>query len=122
MLISLIGTALLIASIERIPRFQLRPQSFLRRFFLTDAFYLLTGFVAGSSLALTYIMLGSEFIGNVFSVPRLSSLSLPAWLLVVLALLALDAGLVCNIPFSHTAHGSDSLRSMNNLLATNPGR
>ena len=92
MLISLIGAAALVALAERIPRVQLRSQSFFRRFFVTDVFYLLTGFVAGSSIAVAYIARGSEFMGDVLSVPRLNAIALPLWLMVILALLALDAG------------------------------
>jgi sterol desaturase/sphingolipid hydroxylase (fatty acid hydroxylase superfamily) len=92
MLISLIVASAVIALMERIPQVQLRAQSFFRKFFVTDLFYLLTGFVAGGSVALAYVTRGSEFAGNVLFVPRITVLSLPSWVLVILALLALDVG------------------------------
>ena len=92
MLISLIVAAALVALIERLPHVRRRAQPFFRSFFVTDVFYLLTGFVAGGSIALAYIIRGSQFIVDVFAIPRLTALSLPLWLVVILALLALDAG------------------------------
>ena len=106
LLISLIGTAALVALMERIQRVQLRPRPFFRIFFLTDVFYLLTGFVAGGSIATVYIARGSQFIGDVFSVPRLTNFSLPLWLVVILALLALDAG---NYAAHYCLHRFDAL-------------
>ena len=92
MLISLVTATALIAVMERIPQTRLRAQSFFRQFFITDVFYLLTGFVAGSSLAVAYIMHGSEFIDGLFSIPRITALPLPFWLLIILAIVMLDVG------------------------------
>ena len=82
----------LVAVLERVPGIRLRPLPLFRRFFVTDVFYLLTGFVAGGSIAAAYITRGSQFFGEVLGVPRLAALSVPLWLLVVLALIAFDAG------------------------------
>jgi sterol desaturase/sphingolipid hydroxylase (fatty acid hydroxylase superfamily) len=92
MLISLIVTASVVALLERFARARLRPQPFLRAFFVTDLFYLLTGFIAGGSIAVAYVTRSSQFIGEVFSLPRLAAVPLPLWSVVILALLALDAG------------------------------
>src|SRR5262245_3373551 len=97
MLISLILTAIVVALIERIPGWRLRPQRFLRKLFISDLIYLLTGFVAGGSLALAFVTYGSHFVGEFFSVPRLATLSLPLWIHVILAVLTLDLG-------NYTAH------------------
>jgi sterol desaturase/sphingolipid hydroxylase (fatty acid hydroxylase superfamily) len=92
MLLSLITVSAIVALMERIPRMRLRTQSFFRNFFVTDIFYLLTGWVAGSSVALAYLTHASELLGKVSFAPRIASLSLPLWLLVMLALVALDLG------------------------------
>lgn len=92
MLISLIGAAALVALLERIPRLQLSRQPFFRSFLVTDAFYLLTGFVVGGAISVAYITRGLQFFGNVLALPRLAALALPIWIVVILALLALDAG------------------------------
>ena len=106
MLISLTVAATLVALMERHPRVKLRAQSFFRKFFVTDVFYLLTGFVAGGSLGVAYFTHASEFVGNVLFVPRLTSLSLPLWLVVILALLALDVG---NYATHYCLHRFDAL-------------
>src|SRR5215510_8131094 len=92
MFISLIVTATVLALIERIPRIRLRPQRFFRNQFVSDLFYLLTGFVAGGSLALAYVTHTSKLVGDFFSIPRLATFSLPLWLVVILAVVALDLG------------------------------
>jgi lathosterol oxidase len=92
MLISLIATASVVALLERFARMQLRPLPFLRAFFVTDLFYLLTGFIVGGSIAVAYVTRSSQFMGEVLSVPRLASFPVPLWLAVLLALVALDAG------------------------------
>jgi len=91
-LINLVVAATIIALIERTPRLRLRPQRFFRNFFVTDLFYLLTGFVAGGSIALAYTNYTTQFLGNVLSIPRLAALSAPLWIVVILAVLALDGG------------------------------
>ena len=92
MLISLIGAAALVALLERIPRLQLRHQAFFRSFFVSDVFYLLTGFVVGGAISIAYVTRGLQFFGDVLALPRLAGLALPLWIVVILALLALDAG------------------------------
>jgi lathosterol oxidase len=92
MLISLIGAASVVALLERFARLRLRPLPFLRAFFFTDLFYLLTGFIAGGSIAVAYVTRSSQLVGEVFSIPRLTAPSLPLWCVVILALLALDGG------------------------------
>jgi sterol desaturase/sphingolipid hydroxylase (fatty acid hydroxylase superfamily) len=71
---------------------RLRSQRFARSYFITDAFYLLTGFIAGGSLALAYVTYAGQLVGRVLIIPRLSELRWPLWLLVMAAVFALDAG------------------------------
>lgn len=92
MLIGLLVAAAFVALMERVPRLRLRPLLFFRRFFITDVFYLLTGFIAGGPIAVAYVNRGSQFFGDVLAVPRLAAFHLPLWLAVGMALLALDAG------------------------------
>jgi sterol desaturase/sphingolipid hydroxylase (fatty acid hydroxylase superfamily) len=82
---------LVLAALERLPRFRFRRAPFLRSFFASDVFYLLTGFVAGTSLAITYVVSASALVGFL-GVPRLAVLDLPLWLGAVVALVSLDAG------------------------------
>jgi len=86
------GTALLLAVLERFPRLRMRAQSLLRPYFFSDVVYLLTGFVAGTSLALAYVAAGSDWLGSRAGLPRLAGLEPPRWLAVPLALVAIDAG------------------------------
>src|SRR5882762_2494726 len=92
MLISLIGAAALVALMERVPRLQLRRQAFFRSFFVSDVFYLLSGFVVGGAISIAYVTRGLQFFGEVLTLPRLTALALPLWFVIILALLALDAG------------------------------
>ena len=84
--------AFALAVLERLPRIRFRKSPLLRRYVVSDVVYLLTGFVAGASLALGYIAAASDLIGASFGVPRLSSLDLPLWVSVPAALVALDLG------------------------------
>jgi sterol desaturase/sphingolipid hydroxylase (fatty acid hydroxylase superfamily) len=104
--LSFLIPAALVAFLERFRRLRLCPLPFFRPFFFTDVFYLLTGYVAGGSIAATYISLGSQFLGSVLSVPRLTAASLPLWVFVMLALLALDAG---NYAVHYCLHRFNSL-------------
>ena len=91
-LIFLGAAALLLAILEQVPQLCFRKSPFLRRYFASDAIYLLTGYVAGASLSLSYIMVGSNLIGKTLALPRLATLNLPLWISVPLALAALDLG------------------------------
>jgi sterol desaturase/sphingolipid hydroxylase (fatty acid hydroxylase superfamily) len=91
-LIFLGAAALLLAILEQVPQLCFRKSPFLRRYFASDAIYLLTGYVAGASLSLSYIMVGSNLIGKTLALPRLATLDLPLWISVPLALAALDLG------------------------------
>lgn len=81
-----------VALAERVQPLRLRSRRFFRKFFITDLFYLLTGFIAGGSIALTYIKNTTDFVGSVSSSPRLATLSLPLWMTTIMAVLALDIG------------------------------
>ena len=84
--------AILFLILERIPRIQFCSSSLFRRYFLTDIFYLLAGFIAGSSLALSYITTGSSLLKTYFGLSGLDSFNFPLWLLVIIALIAMDLG------------------------------
>jgi sterol desaturase/sphingolipid hydroxylase (fatty acid hydroxylase superfamily) len=85
-------TGLLLAALEQVPQLRFRESSFFRRYFISDVIYLLTGYVAVASLSLSYIILGSSFVGKTIGLPQLASLKLSLWVAVPMALLALDLG------------------------------
>jgi sterol desaturase/sphingolipid hydroxylase (fatty acid hydroxylase superfamily) len=87
----LVAAVMLIAILERRPRWRFRPIPFFRPQFVTDATYLLTGYVGTAALALAYVAAASQLVGRL-GLPRLAALELPLWLSVVLAILAIDAG------------------------------
>ena len=84
--------AIILIVLERSRRLCFRPSPLFRRSLFTDLFYLLTGFVAGGSLAVSYVVHGSWWIGDTLHLPHLAEIKLPFWLLVILALIALDVG------------------------------
>jgi sterol desaturase/sphingolipid hydroxylase (fatty acid hydroxylase superfamily) len=87
-----------LAALERLPSLRVRPSRLLRRHVASDAVYLLTGYVAGGSLALSYVAVGSELVGVFLGVPRLAALDVPLWVTAPVALVALDFG-------NYVAHG-----------------
>lgn len=89
--VALTITISLLAILERIPRLRTRAQAFLRPFFVSDVFYLVTGFIAGTSLSLAYIFGASDALGEM-GVARLAATAAPAWLTIPVALVAIDAG------------------------------
>jgi sterol desaturase/sphingolipid hydroxylase (fatty acid hydroxylase superfamily) len=98
--------ALALATLERLPSRRYRPSRLFRRYVGSDVVYLLTGFVAGGSLAQSFIAEGSDVVGTSFGVPRLASLDLPLWMTVPAALVALDLG---NYVAHSLLHRFDSL-------------
>jgi sterol desaturase/sphingolipid hydroxylase (fatty acid hydroxylase superfamily) len=93
MTLILLGTAaLLLAILEQVPRLRFQKSAIFRRYFASDIVYLLTGYVAGASLSLAYLIAGSTFVGNTFGLPRLATVDLPLWVSTPLALMALDLG------------------------------
>ncbi len=91
-LLLVVAVGLPIACLERLPGARLRPAPFLRAHFASDAIYLLTGYVAGGSLALAYVAAASGLLGTRLGLPRLAATDAPRWLTVPLALVALDLG------------------------------
>jgi sterol desaturase/sphingolipid hydroxylase (fatty acid hydroxylase superfamily) len=85
-------TALVLALSERSSRLRFCPSPLFRRYFASDIFYLLSGFVAGGSLAIVYVAATSNWVGVRWGIPRLASLDWPLWVSVPLALLAVDMG------------------------------
>src|SRR5215510_14144799 len=71
-------TAFLLASFERFSRLRFRPSPLFRRYFASDTFYLLTGFVAGGSLVVADVASGSQWVGD-WGISRLASANLPLW-------------------------------------------
>jgi sterol desaturase/sphingolipid hydroxylase (fatty acid hydroxylase superfamily) len=84
--------AVVLAALERLPGLRFRPSRLLRRHAATDVVYLLTGYVAGGSLALSFVAAASDLVGACFGVARLASLGLPLWVTAPAALVALDFG------------------------------
>jgi lathosterol oxidase len=89
--VAFVVSGLLLASLERLPGLRFRKAPFLRAFFASDVFYLLTGFVAGTSLTTAFIVSASALLGSL-GVPRLAALDLPLWVGAGVALVTLDLG------------------------------
>jgi sterol desaturase/sphingolipid hydroxylase (fatty acid hydroxylase superfamily) len=100
------ATAILLSVLERLPQIRFKPSAVFRRYFMTDIIYMLTGFVAGGSLATLYILAVSEWFGSGLGLPRLASINLPLWSSIPLALVALDLG---NYVAHYYLHRSDLL-------------
>ena len=86
-----VGLVAVIALLERVRRLRFRPLPVLRPGFASDVVYLLTGYVAGASLALVWVEIGSRLLGNL-GVPRLADARVPPAVCVPFALVALDLG------------------------------
>jgi sterol desaturase/sphingolipid hydroxylase (fatty acid hydroxylase superfamily) len=86
------AAAVLLIILERRRNLSFRPAPLFRRSFLTDVFYLLTGYVGLGWLGTACFADGSGLIGEALLLPRPALLELPFWLLFILALVALDAG------------------------------
>jgi len=84
-------SGLILASLERLPGLRYRKAPLFRAFFASDVFYLLTGFVAGTSLATAYVVSASAVLGSL-GVPRLAALHLPLWVGAAVSLISLDVG------------------------------
>src|SRR5439155_430340 len=80
--------ALVLALLERSERLRFRASPLWRAHAASDVIYLLTGYVAGGSLALAYVVATSHWLGRI-GLPRLAA---PRWASVPLALVALDLG------------------------------
>jgi sterol desaturase/sphingolipid hydroxylase (fatty acid hydroxylase superfamily) len=78
-----------LALVERVPRLRFRALPVLRPYFGTDVVYLLTGYVAGGSLALAYVMHASAWTAAWTGVEWAS---VPLWLQIALALVMIDFG------------------------------
>ena len=84
--------AFLIAALERFSKVQFKASPFVRRYFVSDVIYMLTGFVAGGSLGAVYFAGTSNWIEDHFVLPRVAEVELPLWLLTLMAFVALDLG------------------------------
>src|SRR5262245_34285840 len=82
---------LILALLVRLHGVCFRRASFFRRFFASDLFYLMSGFVGGTSLTYAFILSGSLVLRS-FGLPSLSALDLPWWASVPIALGLLDLG------------------------------
>src|SRR4051812_30575095 len=92
MTITIIIVALILIAFERSSRFRFRPSPLLRHYFMSDVVYLMTGFVAGSSLVTLYFSSMSRWIGTSLGLPRLAGLNPSLFLSVPAALLLIDIG------------------------------
>ena len=84
--------AFLLISLERFSKFHFREANLFRRYFTSDITYFLTGTLAGSSLVRAYVSFSSGWVGEHLKLPRLASFDLSLWLLIPLAVVALDLG------------------------------
>jgi sterol desaturase/sphingolipid hydroxylase (fatty acid hydroxylase superfamily) len=91
MLSALGAVAIIFMLTERCSKLRFCPSPFLRPLFLTDVFYLLTGFVAGGSVSAAYVDYGSQVVGATFGTQQFT-LAIPRWVSILIALVALDAG------------------------------
>lgn len=89
--LTLLITGVTLASLERLPGLRFRRAPLFRRFFASDMFYLLTGFVAGTSLTYSFIFSASQVLGSL-GAPRLSTLDVPLGISGIVALIAIDFG------------------------------
>jgi len=76
---------------HRPPGLRFEKARLFRPFFASDVFYLVTGFIGGTSLTYTFIISASLTL-NSPGVPRFSALDLPGWVAGAVALLLLDLG------------------------------
>lgn len=116
MLIALVAVTAIFILAERWPKLCLRPSPLLRPFFLTDIFYLLTGFIAGGSAAADYINYGSQTLGSALGT-RQFTLVLPRWVSTFIALIALDAG---NYFAHYLLHRFDALWEFHKIHHSSP--
>jgi sterol desaturase/sphingolipid hydroxylase (fatty acid hydroxylase superfamily) len=77
--------------LERAPALRFRASRFLRAHFASDTLYLLTGYVAGGSLALGWVAALSGLLHTGLGLPPAAGAA-PAWVALPLALVALDLG------------------------------
>jgi sterol desaturase/sphingolipid hydroxylase (fatty acid hydroxylase superfamily) len=89
--VALVAVGSVLAGLERLPGLRFRRAPLLRPLFASDVVYLLTGFVAGTSLAIAYVVAGSAALGAL-GIPRLADFDPPLWLGTVVSLLLLDLG------------------------------
>jgi len=86
-------TAVIVAGVlalaERVPRLRFRALPVLRPYVGTDVVYLLTGWIAGGSLALAYVAYGSAWTA---AWTGATWTSVPLWLQIALALVLVDFG------------------------------
>lgn len=86
---ALAGAALV--ALERLPGVRFKRSPLLRPFFVSDAWYLITGYVFGTALTVAFVMSASATLGSL-DVPRLAAVDLPLWLGAVLVVVLLDIG------------------------------
>ncbi len=115
--IQLLGLALPVAALERLPALRRRRAPFFRPGLASDALYLVTGYGAGASLAAAYILEGSRWCGAALGIPRLGSAGLPLWATAPLALLALDLG---NYGVHLLLHRVDALWELHKVHHSSP--
>src|SRR5688572_8547018 len=83
-------TLVVFVILERVPALRWRPAVLWRRYFITDIFYLLTGFVAAGAFTFSYIGAASSWLRNNFFLPGVDFTHWPAVVTVLLALVLID--------------------------------
>jgi hypothetical protein len=74
--LTLLIAGVILASLERLPGLRFRQAPFFRRFFASDLFYLVTGFIGGTSVTYGFIVSASRALGDA-GLTRLSMLDFP---------------------------------------------
>lgn len=93
MAMTILAIAILVLIImERMPALSWRPARLWRRYFITDIFYLVTGFVIGGALTFSYIEAASRWLRANIALPTVDFASWPAPITVLLALVLIDLG------------------------------
>jgi sterol desaturase/sphingolipid hydroxylase (fatty acid hydroxylase superfamily) len=90
LLLAVVGVALVLAAVERIPGLRLRVSPWLRPALASDVFYFVTG-IGFSMLTGGFVWWASARLAEL-GVPRLAELELPVAAAFVLALVVLDLG------------------------------
>ncbi len=96
-IIRILVLALPFILLERVAATRLREQPFLRRYFGSDAIYLLTGYALGSSAALAYVVLAGGWLSGSATGASAAWEDVPLWIAIAAAIALIDLG-------NYTAH------------------
>lgn len=109
--------ALGVVLLERLPRLRFRAARLLRPHLGTDMVYLLTGYAAGGAVAAAYVTDATAWLGALTGLGGLLWASVPTWVQVAAALVALDLG---NYLVHWWLHRSDLLWEFHKVHHSSP--